>query len=184
MTPLLNGNLLPLFQVSTLRPAYVVDRTQNPPHGSEPDPSVQQILIAPSDNSSMDLLANVATGIIEVSPNLGSVADVMEELRKKQHQQNRLHHQISEVEKRRKRSVVFADELSGVVVYTARLYHAAMEMAHEARDAFDKATGVASEASVEAHRIQGHFFDLSNSIARGEEELMLLRIIFALSIIP
>jgi hypothetical protein len=161
MTPLLNGNLLPLFQVSTLRPAYVVDRTQNPPtaeeHGSEPDPSVQQILIAPSDNSSMDLLANVATGIIEVSPNLGSVADVMEELRKKQHQQNRLHHQISELEKRRKRSVVFADELSGVVVYTARLYHAAMEMAHEARDAFDKATGVASEASVEAHRIQGHF---------------------------
>jgi hypothetical protein len=83
MIPLLNGNLLPLLQVSTLRPAYVVDRTQNPLHGSEPDPSVQQILIAPADNSSMDLLASVATGIIEVSPNLGSVADVMEELRKK-----------------------------------------------------------------------------------------------------
>ncbi len=83
MIPLLNGNLLPLLQVSTLRPAYVVDRTQNPPHGSEPDPSVQQILIVPADNSSMDLLASVATDIIEVSPNLGSVADVMEELRKK-----------------------------------------------------------------------------------------------------
>ena len=124
----------------------------------------------------MDLLASVATGIIEVSPNLGSVADVMEELRKKQHQQNRLHHQISELEKRRKRSVVFADELSGVVAYTARIYHAAMEKAHdEARAAFDKATEVASEACVEAHRIQGHFFDLSNSFARGEEELMLLR---------
>jgi hypothetical protein len=57
---------------------------------------------------------------------LGSVADVREELRKKQHQQNRLHHQISELEKRRKRSVEFADELSGVVTYTARLYHAAI----------------------------------------------------------
>ena len=168
MIPLLNGNLLPLLQVSTLRPAYVVDRTQNPLHGSEPDPSVQQTLIAPADNSSMDLLASVATGIIEVSPNLGSVADVMEELRKKQHQQNCLHHQISELEKRRKRSVVFADELSGVVAYTARIYQAAMEKAHEARAAFDKATEVASEACVEAHRNQGHhFFYLSKQLIRS-----------------
>ena len=160
-------------------PLRVVDWTQiestAEEHGSEPDPSFKQTPIIPAGNSSMDLLASVATGIIEVSPNLGSVADVMEELRKKQHQQNCLHHQISELEKRRKRSVVFADELSGVVAYTARIYQAAMEKAHEARAAFDKATEVASEACVEAHRIQGHFFDLSKSFASGEEELMLLR---------
>ena len=42
MIPLLNGNLLQLRQVSTLRPAYVVDRTQNPPLRSM-DPS--QILL-------------------------------------------------------------------------------------------------------------------------------------------
>jgi len=82
-------------------------------HGSEPDPSVKQMLImVPADNSSMDLLASVATGIIEVSPKLRSAAEVMDEFQKKQH----LHHQISELEKRRKRAVVFADELSGVVL--------------------------------------------------------------------
>ena len=67
---------------------------------------------------------------------------------------------------------MFADELSGIVAYTARIYHAAMGKAYEARAAFDKATEVASEACVEAHRIQGHFFDLSNSFARGEEEFI------------
>ena len=129
-------------------------------HGSEPDPSLQQMLIVPADNSSMDLLASVATGIIEVSANLRSAADVMDEFREKQHQQNRLHHQISELEKRRKRAVEFADELSGVVVYSARIYDAAMGKAYEARAAFDKATEVASEACcAEAHRIQGHYFD-------------------------
>ena len=125
MIPLLNGNLLQLRQVSTSRPAYVVDRTQNPSlaeeHGSEPDPSVKQMLIVPADNSSMDLLASVATGIIEVSPNLRSAADIMDEFQKKQHQQNRLHHHLSDLEKRRQRAVVFADELSGVVAYTARI---------------------------------------------------------------
>ena len=144
-------------------------------HGSEPDPSVQQMLIAPADNSSMDLLASVATGIIEVNPNLRSAADIMDEFQKKQHQQNRLHHHLSDLEKRRQRAVVFADELSGVVAYTARIYDAAMGKAYEARVAFDRATEVASEACAEAHRIQGHYFDLSKSFARGEGELILLR---------
>jgi hypothetical protein len=66
----------------------------------------------------MDLLASVATGIIEVSPKLRSAAEVMEEFKKKQH----LHHQISELEKRRKRAVVFADELSGVVLPLIKLW--------------------------------------------------------------
>jgi hypothetical protein len=144
-------------------------------HGSEPDSAVQQMLIFPADKSSMDLLASVATGIIEVSPNLGSAADVMDEFQKKQHRQNQLHHQLTALEKRRKQAVAFADDLSGVVALTARIYNAAMEKAYEAREAFDRATGVASDACVEAHRIQGHFFDLSKSFARGEEELMLLR---------
>ena len=82
------------------------------------------MLIFPADNSSMDLLASVATGIIEVSPNLGSAADVMDEFQIKQHQQNQLHHQLFELEKRRKRAVVFADDLSGVVALTARIYDA------------------------------------------------------------
>ena len=50
-----------------------------------------------------------------------------------------------------------------------------MGKAYEARAAFDRATEVASEACVEAHRIQGHYFDLSKSFARGEGELILLR---------
>jgi hypothetical protein len=41
--------------------------------------------------------------------------------------------------------------------------------------AFDRATGVASEACVEVHRTQGNYFDLSKSFALGEKELMLLR---------
>ena len=68
---------------------------------------------------------------------------------------------------------MFADELSGVVAYTARIYDAAMGKAYEAHA--DKATEVASEACGEAHRIQGNYFDLSKSFARGEEKLMLLR---------
>ena len=50
-----------------------------------------------------------------------------------------------------------------------------MGKAYEARAAFDRATEVASEACVEAHRIQGNYFDLSKSFALGEGELMLLR---------
>jgi hypothetical protein len=57
-------------------------------HGSEPDSAVQQMPIFPADNASMDLLASVATGIIEVRPNLGSAADVLDEFKKKQHRQN------------------------------------------------------------------------------------------------
>ena len=144
-------------------------------HGSEPDSAVQQMPIFSADNASMDLLASVATGIIEVSPNLGSAADVLDEFKKKQHRQNKLYHQLSALEKRRKQAVAFADNLSGVVALTARIYTAAMEKACEAREAFDRATGVASDACVEAHRIQGHYFDLSKSFASGEEELMLLR---------
>ena len=85
----------------------------------------------------MDLLASVATGIIEVSPNyLRSAAEVMDEFRKKQQQQARLHHKLSELEKRRRRAIEFADELSCIVAYTARIYHAAMETAYESRAAF------------------------------------------------
>ena len=51
-----------------------------------------------------------------------------------------------------------------------------MGKAYEARAAFDRATEVAYyEACVEAHRIQGNYFDLSKSFALGEGELMLLR---------
>ena len=124
----------------------------------------------------MDLLASVATGIIdEDNPNLRSTADVMDEFWRKQEQQARLHHQLSELEKRRGRAVEYADELSFIVAYTARIYNAAMEKAFEARVIFDRATSVASDACKEAHRIQGKYFDLSKSFALGEEELMLLR---------
>ena len=95
-------------------------------YGSEQDLSVKQIPIISADNSSMDLLASVATGIIEVSPNLRSAAEVMDQfLEKQQKQQTLLHHQLSQLEKRRKRAVEFADELSAVVAYTARIYEAA-----------------------------------------------------------
>ena len=142
-------------------------------HGSEPEPLIKQTPIIPVDNSSMDLLASVATGIIdEDNP---STADVMDEFRRKQAQQARLHHQLSEFEKRRGRAIEYADELSFIVAYTARIYNAAMEKAFEARVIFDRATSVASDAFKEAHRIQGEYFDLSKSFALGEEELMLLR---------
>ena len=143
-------------------------------HGFEPDSFVKQMLIVPADNSRMDLLAIVTTGIIEVSPNLRSAAECMDEFRKKQKEQYRLYHQLSELEKRRKRAVQFADVLSAVVAYTARIYDAAMEKAYEARAACDRATEVASEACVEAHRIQGNYFDLSKLFARGEGKMMLL----------
>ena len=124
----------------------------------------------------MGLLASVATGIIdEDNPNLQSTADVMDEFRRNQEQQARLHHQLSELEKRRGRAVDYADELSFIVAYTARIYNSAMEKAFEARVIFDRATSVASDAWKEAHRIQGKYFDLSKSFALGEEELMLLR---------
>ena len=58
---------------------------------------------------------------------------------------------------------------------TARIYDAAMGKAYEARAAFDRATEVSSGACVEAHRIQGNYFDLSKSFALGEGELTLLR---------
>jgi hypothetical protein len=48
-------------------------------YGSEQDLSVKQIPIISADNSSMDLLASVATGIIEVSPNLRSAAEGMDQ---------------------------------------------------------------------------------------------------------
>jgi hypothetical protein len=137
-------------------------------HGSDPDPFVTQTPIIPADNSSMDLLASVATDIIEVSPNLMSAAEVMDQFWEKQRQQTRLHHQLSDLEKRRKLAVDYADQLSYCVACTAGIYDAAMRKACEAREAFDsRATEVASEACAEAHRIQGNSFDLSKSFALG-----------------
>ena len=47
----------------------------------------------------MDLLASVATGIIEVNPNLRLAAEVMDQfLEKQQQQQTILHHQLSQLE--------------------------------------------------------------------------------------
>ena len=101
----------------------------------------------------------------------------MDQFREKQKQQARLHHQLPELGKRRKQAVEFADELSAVVAYTARINDAAMGKAYEARAAFiNRATEVSSEACGEAHRIQGNYFDLSKSFASfGEGGLMLLR---------
>jgi len=56
-------------------------------YGSEQDLSVKQIPIISADNSSMDLLASVATGIIEFSPNLRSAAEVRDQFLEKQQQQ-------------------------------------------------------------------------------------------------
>ncbi len=71
---------------------------------------------------------------------------------------------------------MFVDEISAVIACTARIYEAAiMGKTYEARAAFDRATGVASEACVEVHRIQDNHFDLSKPFALGEKELMLLR---------
>ena len=156
MIPLLNGNPLQLPQISTSRPACVVDWTQiestAEEHGSEPDPSFKQTPIIPAGNSSMDLLASVATGIIEVSPNLRSAAEVMDQFRKKQQQQALLYQQLSELENRRKRAVDFADELGTVADFTARIYQAALGKAYEARASFDRATEVAFEAWAESHQ--------------------------------
>ena len=144
-------------------------------HGSDPDLFVKQTPIISADNSSMDLLASVATGIIEVSPNLMSAAEVIDQFREKQRQQTRLHHQLSDIEKRRKLAVDYADKLSYCVACIAGIYDAATRKAYEAREAFDRATEVASEACAEAHRIQGNNFDLSKSFVLGQGEMMLLR---------
>ena len=73
--------------------------------GSEPDPSLKQTPIIPADNSSMDLLAYVATDIIEVSPNLRPAFEVMDQFLKKQ-QQVLLYQQLSELESRCRQAVV------------------------------------------------------------------------------
>ena len=51
-------------------------------HGSEPDLPLPEVIAA--DNSSMDLLASVASGIIEVSPYLISLFGHLEQFRNNQ----------------------------------------------------------------------------------------------------
>ncbi len=54
-------------------------------HGSEPDlPLPEDSPIIAADNSSMDLLASVASGIIEVSPYLISLFGLLEQFRNNQ----------------------------------------------------------------------------------------------------
>jgi hypothetical protein len=122
-------------------------------HGSEPDSPLKQTSIIPADNSSMDLLASIATGIIEVSPNLSSLSEIMDQFRSKQQQRDLLYRELSKLESRRKQAVDSAAQLSVIANLSARISQVALGKAYEARATLDQATEVDCEGIPDARHL-------------------------------
>ena len=101
----------------------------------------------------MDLLASIATGIIEVSPNLSSLSEIMDQFRSKQQQRDLLYRELSKLESRRKQAVDSAAQLSVVANLSARISQVALGKACEARATLDQATEVDCESAPDARHL-------------------------------